>query len=475
MTRYVVLMACVASVFWAYSNWRLALRATLVLAVLEGALRKWVFPDAQDLVYFAKDILLVGVYAGFLASRPWLRVRIPVPDPLKALLAAAVLYGVLEIFNPTLPNVLVGGLGFKAYFWYVPFLWVVPAAFTSSRDLWRFGQRFAKLAIPVCLLAVLQFASPASSSLNVYARGGSERIATFGSSRAVRVTGTFSYITGLTSFLLATTLLILALLAASRWRFRGNALLLTALCLCILAMLMSGSRGPFVLLLAMLPFYFLLSVARERQGAATGGRILVFAVAVAVVLGTVGSSAIAAFTLRARSATDATSRILAPFTSPFSVLDTAGIIGSGIGSTHQAASVLTRGDLDYAWLRGTLVETETGKIMVELGLIGFLLVMLVRVALLAVAVRQVFALHAMFHRVLATSILLVVANGLVGAVVFDPTSDVLYWFLAGVLILLSRLDAEETAAALADRHEGVKTFERSSQAVTHTGIPRTNP
>jgi hypothetical protein len=150
------------------------------------------------------------------------------------------------------------------------------------------------------------------------------------------------------------------------------------------------------------------------------------------------------------------------------------MLGSGIGSTHQAASVLSRGDIDYSWLRGTLVETETGKIMIELGLLGFLLVMAVRLAMLTIAVRLVFALHAMFHRVLATSILLVVANGLVGAVVFDPTSDVLYWFFSGVLILLARLDAEETAAALA-RHQGSGAVERTATAIALHNSPRTDP
>jgi hypothetical protein len=39
-------------------------------------------------------------------------------------------------------------------------------------------------------------------------------------------------------------------------------------------------------------------------------------------------------------------------------------------------------------------------------------------------------------------------NGVVGAVVFDPTANVYYWFFAGLLMLVVRLDREAVAAAV---------------------------
>ncbi len=98
-----------------------------------------------------------------------------------------------------------GIFGFKAYFFYVPLLFVLPAAFPSDAALYRFLRRYALISIPVGLLAMAQFFSPASSFLNTYARSNEDAyVATFGSSTYVRVTATFSFITGYTTYLLAT-------------------------------------------------------------------------------------------------------------------------------------------------------------------------------------------------------------------------------------------------------------------------------
>ena len=51
-----------------YSYWRLGVKTALVMAIFEGALRKWALPGAQELAYFVKDIFLIGAYAGFYMS-----------------------------------------------------------------------------------------------------------------------------------------------------------------------------------------------------------------------------------------------------------------------------------------------------------------------------------------------------------------------------------------------------------------------
>src|SRR5947209_504956 len=191
----VVLVFCgIGAVFWAMARWQQALQVALVLVVVEGAIRKWLVPGAQDLVYFAKDAVLLGVYAGFLRSRERQRYKPPPLPALRIALIAGAGFGLIEMFNPELPNLLVGILGFKAYFFYVPLLYVMPAAFSSDVELARFLRRYCLLSIPVGLLALAQFFSPASSPLNTYARGGegdASYVSTFGSSTFVRVTATF--------------------------------------------------------------------------------------------------------------------------------------------------------------------------------------------------------------------------------------------------------------------------------------------
>jgi hypothetical protein len=448
--RFLLIAAGIAAALWSARRWREAVRMGMVLLIFEGALRKWVFPGAQDLIYFAKDVFFAGSYLGFLRDRPRLR-YVPPPGPLTAGLAMAALWGLLEVLNPSLPNLLVGVLGFKAYFFYVPLLVVIPASFDSDADLARFLRRYLLIAIPVGLLAVFQFFSPASSSLNAYAWGGSDAayVATFGSSEFVRVTGTFSFITGFTSYLQASMILSLAVLGVLRWRLHGNLLLYLAVGMILMGMLMSGSRGPVLMLFLLFPLYWWLAVAREGGSGATFGRLLLGVGLLAVFLVYLGGDALGAFYGRAIGSgdEDVLQRIASPFKSPFEVIPRAGLFGLGIGATHQAASAVTAGIPPYSWLNGLVTEVESGRIAVETGAIGLVLITFIRIYLILFSLSQVFRLRTRFHRALATAAFLFAMTQLTGGAIFDVTSGVFYWFFPGLLMTAIKLDEVAAAAA----------------------------
>jgi hypothetical protein len=84
--------------------------------------------------------------------------------------------------------------------------------------------------------------------------------------------------------------------------------------------------------------------------------------------------------------------------------------------------------------------------MVELGVLGFLLIYFLRFYLAIFAFRQVFLLRTRFHRAMATAALLLFLVAIPGGVVFDVISDVYYWFFAGLLMLVIRLDGETVKA-----------------------------
>jgi hypothetical protein len=447
--RPFILFAGAGAFLWAIARWRDAVQVVLVLLVLEGAIRKWLFPGAQDLVYLAKDVIVVGVYLGFLRQREQLRYRMPQLTMLYSALGLGALVGLLQIFNPKLPNLLVGVFGFKAYFLYVPLLFVLPAAFPSDRHLILFLRRYILLSIPVGILAVAQFFSPSSSVLNTYARAeeatsamanGSGYVSTFGSSEFVRVTATFSYITGYGSYLVAITILVLAYLAATRWRLRRSLTAHVALGMALLGMLMTGSRGPVFMLAILFPIYWWLAVMRGGDGGATFGRLLLGAGMLAILLSVVGSDALGAFLGRAAGSGDIGLRLLAPITSPWEILPDAGPTGYGIGATHQTATAFTKGYAPYYWLHGLGTEAESGRIMLELGPVGFLLVYFVRLYMIGFALRQVLVLRTAFHRSLATACLMFFLAQLLGSVVFDVTSGLYYWFFGGLLLTAKRLD-----------------------------------
>lgn len=452
MSQRLLLLVVVAFVFlWATRRWQRAAFAAMVLLVFEGAIRKWLFPGSQQLVYFAKDVLLIGCYLGYWRDQGYRRYRIPASPVLMALLTLAAAWAALEIFNPSLPNLLVGIAGFKAYFLYVPLMFVLPACFEDDQQLKRFLSSYALLAIPVGALALLQFASPASSSLNTYARRDAESgyVATFGSSEHVRVTGTFSFITGYTSFLVAIAILLLALLGSTGWRLRGHRKLYLALALTVLGMFMSGSRGPVFLLAILFPFYWYLAVLRERDTGGTFTRGVLGLGIVAAAVAATGGEAFNAFLGRAASSTDVASRFSSPWLSPYLLLPEAGFFGFGTGSTHQMATALAPSIVPYSWLHGLMAEVETGKIMLELGPVGFVLIYASRLVLLGVAFGHAHRLRTRFHRAVATAAFLFFLAQLFGSPVFDVTSGVYYWFFAGVLMLAVRLDAVPARAKVA--------------------------
>lgn len=446
--RFLLVVLGAAAVVWSVRRWRLAVQVAMVLVILEGAVRKWLLPGAQDLVYFAKDVFLLGAYVGFFRSRA--RPRQPQAPILYAGLAVGIAVGLLEVFNPLLPNLLVGALGFKAYFFYVPLLFVVPAVFPNDAAFVRFLQRYVLLAIPVGLLSVAQFFSPPGSVLNTYARPADiSTISTFGSSAFVRVTGTFSYISGFTSYLLANTILLLMLLTATGWRFRGRWPIYAALGMTVLGLLMSGSRGPIFLLALLFPLYWWLAVVREKQSGRTFVRLLLGLGLVAGALFSAGDQAVTAFTQRASATEDVGSRFAAPFVAPVRMLPYAGLFGFGIGATHQAAAALTGQVVQNSWLASVAPEAESGRVMLELGPLGCFVVYLVRVALALFTFRQALRLRTIFHRAVATSALLFFLIQIPGGMIFEVTAGVYYWFLAGLVFLAVRLDREATLAALA--------------------------
>lgn len=467
-TRVLILLAGAAAAVWSIRRWRAAVQLAMVLLIFEGALRKWVFPASQDLIYFAKDVLLLGVYVGYFQSRERRRVRLPALPVFYLLLALSAVIGLLQMFNPNLPNLLVGVFGFKAYFFYTPLLFVLPASFANDAELYRFLRRYALIAIPVGLLATAQFFSPSSSVLNTYARTNQENayIVTFGSSTYVRVTATFPFITGYTAYLLATVILTLTLLGVSGWRFKGNYLMFAALAMTILGMLMTGSRGPVLLLALLFPPYWWLGVIRERGGGAAFGRLLVALGLVAGVVVFVGEDALGAFLGRAAGVGDVRSRVTSPLLSPYLLIPDAGLLGFGIGSTHQTAAALAPDLPPYSWLRGLIVEVESGRILLEVGALGFLLVYFSRIFLLIYALRQALTLRTRFHRALATASFLMFLVTLPSGVIFDVTSDVYYWFFAGLLTLAVRLDRETVVAAARERARTALTFPQTSQPET---------
>lgn len=445
--QLVLILGAAFTVALSVAYWRQATLAAMLLLVLEGALRKWVLPDAQAYLYLAKDLFLLGAYVGFLATKG---IAAPVPQarPLLLLLALAAAYGTLELLNPALPSLALAAVGWRSYFFYAPLLFLVPHLFRSLDELYRALRRFALFAAPIAALGVVQFYSPMDSAINanVQHEPGAGGLVSFGDLNRVRVAGTFAFVSGFASYLLAMGLLVGGLLAATAWRLRSNVALYGALALAIAAMLATGSRAPVYSVIAAAAAYAVAAAAMKDLSFNAVVRACLGAAVLAAAVGYFFPEPAGAFYSRATGSSDAWSRLTSPFIEPFAILEHAGPAGFGIGAAHQSAAFLVGSAYPW-WTNGIVAEAETSRVMVELGIVGFMLVFLLRVAIAVVALRAALGLKSRPARSLALFLALYVALHVFGAVIFNPTANVLYWFALGLLFAICRFEARSAPAA----------------------------
>src|SRR5438067_13043329 len=97
-------------------TWQILVFATLFINVTEGAIRKWFLPGSSQLVYFAKDAVLILAYASFFFGGH--HKNNSRTKTLTILLLSAGIIIFLDAFNPNVGSVIVGIFGIKCYILY---------------------------------------------------------------------------------------------------------------------------------------------------------------------------------------------------------------------------------------------------------------------------------------------------------------------------------------------------------------------
>lgn len=435
-------------------RWRQAVFCSLVLAVFDGALRKWIFPESGHLIYFAKDIVLLGAYVGFWGPRVVGRRRLIARHPATVPLVAFGLVAGLQLLNPELPSIWLGLFGIKAYLIYVPLMYMVPALFSDMKALEEFWSRYLLLSIIPLALGPVQFFAPADNILNRYAWEDElgPSIATFGFLNYVRITATFSYLSGYTAYLLVVVLVTLALLAHQKRKRLRRRTLQVVLALAVVNLLMTGSRGPFLVLGVALLLEVILSAVARRPGIVQRALVVTPAVPVLVCF-MIGlfPEAWAAFVERVEGNEDVAGRIAGLVTEPWWALGEAGLSGFGIGATHQATYFLIpEASMD------TLpppAEGEWERIILEVGPVGFLLVIAARLFVISHMLRA-WRSASKVQPIVAAALMFVVVS-LPGSLVFNHTASLFYWVMAGVALVYSGQRSTAYHVALGSTHERV--------------------
>ena len=425
--------------------YRRLLGLLLFLLIYDGAIRKWLLPGAEQLVFIAKDALLVSALFLWLVLRggkplarlhPWVRL-------LFALYAYWVL---LRVFSTSLPNLAVGLWGVKSHLLYASVLLFLPLAYPKLEDLFAVLEKiYPWVVVPVCSLAFAQVLAPADSLLNLQLDRGDDQTAYFGDAGLVRVTGTFSYIAGMAAFVQCASLLGMALyLGGARSR-----LFLVGLGVAMAALPVTGSRSVVAVVMVSAALMLLGALAARVIGLRTVVRASAVLVALVAVSLYVQDTAWEAFAQRVEANPQDQNRTITAFTNAFEFMDVAGLTGFGTGAANLGAVALSGNVMPFSWLPvGNQFEEESGRLVLELGIVGWALSLGMRVGLLLWAGALMLTGGSRAVRLAGVLALPVMAVGVLqGNGVFAvPLAAIYYWFCVAVMAMARHQDLQIKAA-----------------------------
>lgn len=412
-------------------------------------------------IYFVKDAFVAqfalstlgGRYASFrrrafgkMSSELWF--------------TAFVLYAVycfLDPGNANVPNMGVWLLGLKAHLYYSIFGMAVATYYCANPTyIYRDFRIMMMIGFVVFALCIIQYSLPPSHILNKYV-SDTAAITEFQDFGTVRVTGTFSYITGMTVFGFVTSLMAVALYFGFPQARRGRWIALCYISLGVPVLIMTGSRwGIYALGLFGTMSGFLLTRKRRLSFV---GLLVVLTIGLSAVSGYF-QDATDAFMNRVNTAGDSLgSRAGATFLGFMNYIFDAGLFGFGVGSLHPAAATLVPGGETFWWLNPldwNEFEDEFSRILVELGIVGFLLYMTFRISLMVRLLKMALICGETWRPVAVVSAS-VIASSLTISFVYNVNENLWVWYFVGVSYAVAALSEVQVPALRRGLHHRQQT------------------
>lgn len=336
----------------------------LVSITLEGLGRRFL-PVPGPVFYFAKDavlltgLVLVGHHPAVLTAVRRLAGLVPI------LLGVTAFWCMVTLAFPDHPSLILGILGMRQYllWWLAPA--VVASAVMREGGTGRVESLLAALALGVAGMAAFQFTQPPTETINAYAWGGHPGdVATVSSTGRVRVTSTFSYISGFSNFVSLATPLLLAAGVGARGN-RARVMLLAAGALAATTPMGGGRAAVLYVALGAFAVLGMGGTFRSRRGA-LGLVGLVIGVGVSFALAPEAAQGVGG-----RFDSDET---VSRFRDLAQVIPVGPIfnaeyppLGLGVGAMQNAAAWL---GVDTGWE----AESEAHRLLLEVGVPGYLFV-----------------------------------------------------------------------------------------------------
>jgi hypothetical protein len=335
----------------------------LVLLLVEGALRKWVFPSLSDELLIVRDPVVLAIYFLALAAGIFPTNRFVI-----AIAVLAVLSTVASLLGGH-DNLLVLAYGLRINYLHLPLMWIMGRVL-NRRDVERIGAFLLVMAIPMTLIMVQQFRAPMNALIN---RGvGNDEVGQiFGADGRIRPPGLFAFITGPQLFFPLCAAFFFDEIGGAK-RLPWYVLIASGLAI-TLALPVSISRtvmlGTAVVALA---FLGALPFSSARFSSLARPLLLLALVGAGLSQLPVFREGTSVFMMRWDTAADeegagsawgsVMDRTVNGFSNPYYFMQTAPLLGYGIGTGSNVGARLTSGTVGFM-----LAEEEWGKVLLELG------------------------------------------------------------------------------------------------------------
>ncbi|HEV2987204.1 MAG TPA: hypothetical protein VG759_02090 [Candidatus Angelobacter sp.] len=231
------------------NNWRNGVYFFLIWLLFEDFARK--FLGNNMAIYFAKDFLALVVFISFLAAVRRKEVTSFRPPFLGPVLLF-VWFGIIQVFNPASTSIWYGLMGFKMFFYYVPMLFLGYALINSEVQLRRFFTVNMVLALIVVSLGIAQsilgssFLNPAHQAEDLRLLSNLYRTSANGAI-AYRPNSVFVSAGRYSNFIMVAWLLVLGFSGYLLLRQkRGRALAFIAIAVTATGAFLTASRGSFM-------------------------------------------------------------------------------------------------------------------------------------------------------------------------------------------------------------------------------------
>jgi len=231
------------------NSWQNGVYFFLAWLMFEDFARK--FLGNNMAIYFAKDFFVLVVYISFLAAFRRKEVSFFRPPFLVPLLIF-IWFGVIQMFNPASAHIMYGLMGFKIFFYYVPLFFVGYELLNSEAELRRFFTVNLSLAVVVISLGIAQsvlgpsFLNPAHQADDLRELSSLYRVTASGIS-AYRPTSVFVSAGRYADFVMVAWLLVLGFSGYLLLRQRkGRNFAFISIAVAAAGAFLTASRGAFL-------------------------------------------------------------------------------------------------------------------------------------------------------------------------------------------------------------------------------------